>query len=510
MSDQPSQLPSSPDPALPGGDPRRAGPPSERPEADYAIESAPDEEPAAPRRAASATFVVDSRPGDEAALRAAMDPANQSLGEALRLSYRLLQFVILVLLVLFLFSGFQTVREGYTGVRTLFGRIYGTPGSEQLEPGFTPFWPYPVGEIVTFPVRRSVELDHAFFPTFRNNNVTFQQAVESAAVSELLRPGIDNYVLSADGDIVHLQLGADYVIDDAVAFLRNVGPANSDEIVKRIVQRAMVHTASRLTTAEIVDSREEPIVAVQQEASRTLLAMREDRVGIGVALADIRMPLRTVALAVRKEAPSVQSAIEDAKAAVERAREEAERTLNGVAGRRYPDLIAAIDRYGEALSAGDPTAAEVAFREVGTMLESTDITGQASLIISRARSTRTKMESSLGNEYRRFASILPAWRKDPMLVTRRLWLETYNDVMGGSLVEVFNVPTGLRDVLLRLKSDENLMQERRRAELDRRKRDFAAEGMSEGTYILRGRDTGTSGPGRRVGRDAQSGFGKSN
>ena len=53
-----------------------------------------EEEPAeedAPRRAASAQFVVQSEVGSQALLREAMDPANQSLREALRLSFRVLQ-----------------------------------------------------------------------------------------------------------------------------------------------------------------------------------------------------------------------------------------------------------------------------------------------------------------------------------------------------------------------------------------------------------------------------------
>src|SRR5438034_10518924 len=61
-----------------------------------------------PRRAASARLVVDSQIGSEAALREAMDPANQSLADALRLSFKVLQAVILVLVVLFLVSSCKT------------------------------------------------------------------------------------------------------------------------------------------------------------------------------------------------------------------------------------------------------------------------------------------------------------------------------------------------------------------------------------------------------------------
>ena len=56
-------------------------------EADFSVaEEAESEEPMTPRRAASAEFVVTSESGSETALRDAMDPANQSLAEALRLS----------------------------------------------------------------------------------------------------------------------------------------------------------------------------------------------------------------------------------------------------------------------------------------------------------------------------------------------------------------------------------------------------------------------------------------
>src|SRR5215470_16874631 len=75
----------------------------------------------APRRAASARFIVDGQVGTDAAMRDAMDPANQSLADALRLSFRVLQIVMLVLVVLFLASGFRTVKEGQSGVATVWG-----------------------------------------------------------------------------------------------------------------------------------------------------------------------------------------------------------------------------------------------------------------------------------------------------------------------------------------------------------------------------------------------------
>ena len=88
------------------------------------------EEDDTPRRAASARYIVESGVGSEAMLRDAMDPANQSLADALRLSFRVLQAVLVVLVVLFLASGLKTIDDGQSGVRTLFGEI-----KEPLSPG---------------------------------------------------------------------------------------------------------------------------------------------------------------------------------------------------------------------------------------------------------------------------------------------------------------------------------------------------------------------------------------
>ena len=59
----------------------------------------------------------------------ALDPANQSLAEALRKSFRILKLLMLVLVVLYFLSGWFSVKPGDVGVILRFGRILGTgPG----------------------------------------------------------------------------------------------------------------------------------------------------------------------------------------------------------------------------------------------------------------------------------------------------------------------------------------------------------------------------------------------
>ena len=93
--------------------------------------SMPPPEEEAPRRAASARLEVRGGPGREAMLREALDPANQSLRDALRLSFRVLQLVMVVLVVVFLFSGLKTIEPGQIGLRLQLGQLE----EEALEPG---------------------------------------------------------------------------------------------------------------------------------------------------------------------------------------------------------------------------------------------------------------------------------------------------------------------------------------------------------------------------------------
>jgi hypothetical protein len=73
-----------------------------------------------------------------------MDAANQSLADALRITYKLLQAGMFVLVVLYLISGLQSINEGERGIAVRLGKIT----KPNLEPGFQWSWPYPIGEIV--------------------------------------------------------------------------------------------------------------------------------------------------------------------------------------------------------------------------------------------------------------------------------------------------------------------------------------------------------------------------
>src|SRR5690606_41994819 len=77
------------------------------------------------------------------------------------------------------------------------------------------------------------------------------------------------------------------------------------------------------------------------------------------------------------------------------------------------------------------------------------------LFRSRARAYRSQVESSLGNEARRFASLLPAFRSHPEMVIRQRWLEAYANVLSRQDAEVWFVRS--EEHTSELQSRENLV-----------------------------------------------------
>jgi regulator of protease activity HflC (stomatin/prohibitin superfamily) len=432
-----------------------------------------------PRRAASAEFIVESRAGSQAMLREAMDPANQSLRDALRLSFRVLQVVIVVLIVLFIFSGFQTVEEGQSGVMLRWGRILEVDGREALEPGLKfSKWPYPAGEFVLFAeTGRSVDLGETFWPNIPPR-ISFDQAVERATVNDMLRPGRDGSLITADGDLAHLKLAGEYEIESPVAFVNTVEnqladpvSLDADRLVELALQRAVVHTAARMDLQAVVELTEEDKLAIQRESQQLL-----DRTGSGIRLSWIDTPIDpTPPLPIRRAYSELQAQKVQVAERIETARENASQELIAVAGPGYRDIIALIESYEQALDLGEETRARELQQAIDETLESGQTSGDVSRIISNARSYRSQIESTLGSEARRFRTLLPAYREHPELVVAQRWTEAVTRVLTRDDVEIMYVPPGMALVQLQLAGLDEVRQIRR----DRMLEDKEAEAMGE-------------------------------
>ena len=87
-----------------------------------------------------------------------LDTAGKSLSEALRMSFIILKVIMIVLVLAFLASGFETVDSNEQALVLRFGKIRGVGEKRILGPGLHWILPYPIDEIVKIPVERAIHL----------------------------------------------------------------------------------------------------------------------------------------------------------------------------------------------------------------------------------------------------------------------------------------------------------------------------------------------------------------
>jgi regulator of protease activity HflC (stomatin/prohibitin superfamily) len=400
------------------------------------------------------------------------------------------------------------VEEGQSGVLLRWGKILKKDGSAALEPGLKfSKWPYPAGEFVLFDDQnRPVNVGEAFWPNLKGR--TLQTAIQEATTNDRLHPGRDGFVLTRGGDIAHIQLQAEYDIDDPEHFVSCVENVSSDPsrldadtLVRLALQRAVVHVAAARSLQEFVDLSN----GGKDELARAAQAML-DRVDSGIRISGVDTPVDpTPALAIKKAYGELQQAQVTASEAIERARQDAHNRLLGAAGYQYPSIVDLVAQYEDAFELGESERAETLLARINAQFESDEISGEVTQIIGMARSYRSIIESTLGEEARRFQGLLDAYRKNPALVAGRLWLEAYGDVLSRDDAEVIYAPSAGAPLEIMLAGPDHIRDARRKNRLDREERAARTAGVDlENPYIRRASEMPAAGkPGRQLTREGQ-------
>lgn len=470
-------------------------------DAPYEHEAMDVEESDLPRRAASARFVVDADVGSEAVLRGAMDPANQSLAEALRLSFRVLQLVIVLLVLLFLVSSFQTVREDQGGVFTRWGRIVPLGGSEDLTPGLK--WgklPYPISEFVLFNIsNRSADVGNAFAPFSRESK---EKQLEGASVNTPLQPARDGSLITSDGDLVHMKIAARYSIEPARLFVENVNDADpsrdAQTLVRLALEKATVLVVAGKTAQDVTERTEEIKALIRDQAQKNL-----DQLHCGLVLAQIDITEPGVPLAIERANEDLQSARVEAEESVLNARRQAEERLIRAAGSNYREIAELITQYEEALDSKNESDAARLLAAINERFDAPDVSGDVARIIGMARGYQSQIEASLGSAVQQFNALLGPFRENPGLVVRKHWLEAFAAVLNKPDVEIVYVPNtlGMAQLLL---NGSDLVQQRRRENMLKEKERRSIEGFVDRSapFIRSGSDMVIGEPGRQLKLDA--------
>ena len=446
-----------------------------------------------PRRTASAKFVLNQDEGSSQDLRDAMNTAHRSLAASLQLSFRALQAVMVVLVILYLVSGFRTVEESQTGVGTFFGSILGDQG---LSPGLQTNWPPPIGSFEIYVSHnRKTNIGGVFKPRI-DARLSHEQRIIKSKSSDGLRPGRDGSLITSDGDLAHIAISTEWEIIDPLQYAHSIADVDGDEIVQLAIENSAVHVIGHISLEELLDMPLDELRSLLKiEAQNTLNTLQ-----CGIRISDVILPSEPEPpLYIQRSYDAFDSARINADTSVERATAQAHETLIEAAGSNYATLLTYIEAYEQSAESQDVQRMQENLKNINEMIHSDLISGKVANKIATAEGYRAQIETTLGQDYRRFQSLLPAYREHPELVIRNKWLATYSKILGKADVETIFVPELISMIRLGITGSDKIAQLRHRNDL---KRNEASTMFKDNDllnpWILRARDINMDGPSREL------------
>ncbi|HEY5909699.1 MAG TPA: protease modulator HflK, partial [Verrucomicrobiae bacterium] len=179
-----------------------------------------------------------------------VDAGSQALSEALRSSFGIVKFVMVLLVCVFLGSGFFTVGPQE---RAMIIRLGKAVGGEKalLGPGLHWSWPYPIDEYLKVPITsiqkvRSTVGWYAATPEAEQAGNDYIALPVSTPINSL----VDGYVLTADRNIVHTRATLTYHIEKPIDFVFNF--VNASNMVQSALDNALLATAASYTVDDIL------------------------------------------------------------------------------------------------------------------------------------------------------------------------------------------------------------------------------------------------------------------
>lgn len=403
-----------------------------------------------------------------------LDAAGKSLSEALRISFAILKVIMLVLVVIFLASGFRTVGSDEQAIVLRFGKIRGVGEERLLGPGLHWVFPYPVDEIVKIQVQKKVNLPIDSFWYYQSASELLGGGPRRRdRVPEKLNPVRDGYCITrgekqdlaltgtigSDYNIIHCKWQLTYKIDDPERFFRNVyvdmekipaGQNYADVISKNIAKPLEYMFADAVVTAmvnyTIDDVLFEQVAAVTQLVKR-LLQEKLDTIESGIQVISVQLTDKTWPRQVEEAFQNSIKARQEREKAISVAKTYAEQTLNKVAGPIAGQLYAALQ---------DETVSD----EQQEFLWS-QLAGTAQDIIAEARAYQTKVVASAQARAEYLKKILPELRKRPELVMQKIYQDAIVEVLSNAedkyIVQPVRDSKG-REIRIYISKDINVKQ----------------------------------------------------
>ena len=379
------------------------------------------------------------------------DAGTKSLSEALRISFVILKVIMIVLIVAFLASGFETVDSDEQAIVLRFGRIRGVGENRLLDPG--PHWilPYPIDEIIKIPVKTKVNLAVNSFWYFQTKEDMLSDAKPRVRPGMGLRPLLDGYCLTrsekgagatagsdgSDYNIVHTKWQLTYQIDDPERFFRSVhvkdvvpgddyfdvitGEDGVMPLLENMFEDAVVTAMVNYTIDEAISSHDR----IPRHIER-LLQEKLDEIESGIKVVSVQLTRSEPPPHTRGAFEASIMASQASQKAVTEARTYAENTLNETAGPVAERLFATL--YDETVS---EQAKELLWSDLGG-------TARERMADAQAYQTRVVETAKANADY--LQRLLPEYRLRPKLVIQKIYLDAMEQIFTNA-DEIFIVQT---------------------------------------------------------------------
>ena len=433
------------------------------------MSDAPDTKPETPNERGSSRIALRD---STAAITesAALDPANQSLLDALRITYRLLMAGMVALAGLYLLSGFQPINEGERGVSLVFGKIQ----NPNLQSGFQFSFPPPIGEMVRVSTAiETVEISEAFFPQLNERDRTKPMSELINAARGSLDPNRDGSLITADQNLAHTRWSLSYERVNTSEFLQNISAEHEREIITSAVERGITQAIARVNIDDLLRQTQSGSRDITSQARMSAQQMLDD-LGSGITITTLNLVAQGPPLALMRDFDKVGEAQAKANTQRQEAETQALNRRNEAAGRAAPVLLELIDEYERATELNDATARELALanidavmlgesitlsRENGTEVIPSDlVSGEVTSVVSMARQDALDAVSEARTDLGIFRAKLEQFEANSRLTLHREWSDAVSAFMARDNVQVLYVPPGSGQIELLINRDPEVMR----------------------------------------------------
>ncbi|MCS7089611.1 MAG: protease modulator HflK [Verrucomicrobiota bacterium] len=324
------------------------------------------------------------RTSPESSAATPVDPGSQALADALHSSFAIVRFLMLVLVLVFFASSFFVIGPQERGLILRLGKPVGEGEAALLGPGLHWSFPYPIDEVVRIRITEVQTLRSTigwYALTPEQELAGTEPPVDPRTP---LIPGVDGYLLSADGNIIHSRATLRYRIKDPLRCVFGFGHgtnaafdlAGVSNAVLETLNQALLHAAARFTVDDILSRN---VLGFQEEVLRRFTSLAEQR-NLGIAIEQLQVESRPPRQLKQAFDNVVQAAV------------------------RRSQLL------NDALGYANQTTNRAA--------------SEAAALVSRAQADRTRYLETLAAEARRFEGLLAQFERNPDLYMQQRVAET--------------------------------------------------------------------------------------